>query len=245
MKKLLTIGVVILLIGIGGIPSISSIKVNKTIKLISKGDILYVGGNGPNNYTKIQDAIENASDGDTVFVYNGMYQESDISVDKGITLFGENKTTTIIDGLWSLVIFFIKVSNVTVRNFTLKNTSGSGFGQAILVRKWPESGRLENICISDCIIINDDKGIAFVDAYNVSISSCYIHHNTAQSISARDSSNFQITNCIINNNGIDLGGGKIRNGHDSRANVHGASDLHFSCSRAGDWNPRIRLAHCP
>ena len=28
------------------------------------GKILYVGGDGPDNYTRIQDAINNASDGD-------------------------------------------------------------------------------------------------------------------------------------------------------------------------------------
>jgi len=38
--------------------------------------ILYVGGNGPNNYTKIQDAIDDARDGDTVFVFNGTYFET-------------------------------------------------------------------------------------------------------------------------------------------------------------------------
>ena len=36
----------------------------------SENNTLYVGGSGPGNYTKIQDAIDNASDGDTVFVYD-------------------------------------------------------------------------------------------------------------------------------------------------------------------------------
>ena len=35
------------------------------------GKTLYVGGSGEGNYTKIQDAINDSSDGDTVFVYNG------------------------------------------------------------------------------------------------------------------------------------------------------------------------------
>ncbi|KAA0009241.1 MAG: hypothetical protein FE036_00850, partial [Thermoplasmata archaeon] len=39
-------------------------------------NILYVGGSGPNNYTKIQDAIDNASNGDTIKVYNGIYKEN-------------------------------------------------------------------------------------------------------------------------------------------------------------------------
>ena len=34
------------------------------------GDTLYVGGDGPNNYTTIQSAIDDAVDGNTVFVYD-------------------------------------------------------------------------------------------------------------------------------------------------------------------------------
>ena len=37
---------------------------------------LYVGGSGPDNYTKIQDALDDANPGDTVFVYNGKYLEN-------------------------------------------------------------------------------------------------------------------------------------------------------------------------
>jgi len=34
------------------------------------GNILYVGGDGEGNYTNIQDAINDAKDGDTIFVYS-------------------------------------------------------------------------------------------------------------------------------------------------------------------------------
>ena len=42
-------------------------KENSSIK---KRNISYVGGSGPGNYSKIQDAIENATKGDTVFVFD-------------------------------------------------------------------------------------------------------------------------------------------------------------------------------
>jgi hypothetical protein len=42
--------------------------VNPIKSLKVKVNTLYVGGNGQGNYTRIQDAINNASYGDTVFV---------------------------------------------------------------------------------------------------------------------------------------------------------------------------------
>jgi parallel beta-helix repeat protein len=64
------------------------------------GNTLYVGGSGPNNYTKIQEAIDNASNGDTVYVYDDSspYYENIEIWEKSINLEGENKDTTIIDG---------------------------------------------------------------------------------------------------------------------------------------------------
>ena len=41
-----------------------------------EGNILYVGGSGPNNYSKIQDAINDAMPGDTIIVYPGLYIEN-------------------------------------------------------------------------------------------------------------------------------------------------------------------------
>ena len=61
------------------------------------GATLYVGGAGGGNYSKIQDAIDNASVGDTVFVYNDTYYEN-VLVNKTITLTGMDMSNTTIDG---------------------------------------------------------------------------------------------------------------------------------------------------
>ena len=37
------------------------------------GNTLYVGGYGPGNYSKIQYAVENATSGDTIYVYSKIY----------------------------------------------------------------------------------------------------------------------------------------------------------------------------
>jgi|GEM_PF-547729 len=79
---------------------------------------LYVGGTGSGNYTRIQDAIDNASDGDTVFVYNGRYIEN-LLADKSIRLIGENKNQVVIDAGDSDGIKII-ADSVEITGFTIE-----------------------------------------------------------------------------------------------------------------------------
>ncbi len=123
-NKTLVIAIVFLLIGICANPSFGTILERESKNPLSIGNTLYVGGSGPSNYTKIQDAIDNASNEDTVFVYNGIYYES-LEVDKSINLIGEDKYTTIIDGsnntypdtrIIDVVADWVKISGFTVQN---------------------------------------------------------------------------------------------------------------------------------
>ena len=101
-RRKVAVGVIILLLV--GVNVSGDIETKEVSTTSFDGNTLYVGGSGPNNYTKIQDAIDNASDGDTVFVYSGFYdkyngeEDSSVLIDKGINLLGEDKNTTIIDG---------------------------------------------------------------------------------------------------------------------------------------------------
>jgi len=79
--------------------------------------VFYVGGSGPNNYTKIQDAIDNATDGDTVFVYSGLYYEN-LIVNKSVHLIGEGKDKAIIKAGKKDGIKIIE-NNVEVSGFTI------------------------------------------------------------------------------------------------------------------------------
>ena len=99
------------------IPSTGTTDVKQITVPTAKGDTLYVGGSGPNNYTKIQDAINDSSDGDTVIVYNGTYYEN-VVVDKSISLIGEDRDTTIIDGNESGNVIEISANHVNILCFT-------------------------------------------------------------------------------------------------------------------------------
>lgn len=83
------------------------------------GDVLYVGGDGPGNYTHIQDAVDDASDGDTVFVFNGTYYEH-LLIDRAITLLGENAAYTIVDGFGGGCVVSISAA-VRMCGFTIQH----------------------------------------------------------------------------------------------------------------------------
>ncbi len=93
---------------------------NETIKN-SESSVFFVGGNNTGNYTKIQDAIDDATDGDKIFVFSGVYYEN-IVIDKSISLQGENKDNTFIDGGKTIDVIRVIKDNVTINNFTICNS---------------------------------------------------------------------------------------------------------------------------
>jgi len=77
--------------------------------------------NKDEDYETIQQAIDAASVGDVIYVRNGLYNES-VVVNKTLSLVGENKFNTIIDGGGSGNVILITADNVTVTGFTLRNS---------------------------------------------------------------------------------------------------------------------------
>ena len=88
------------------------------------GDTLYVGGSGPGNYSTISEAVLNASDGDIVFVFDDSspYYEHVIIYNK-ISLTGENKETTVIDGNGTGNVLTVSSDWVTISDFTIQNAA--------------------------------------------------------------------------------------------------------------------------
>jgi len=81
----------------------------------------YVDDDGGADFTKIQDAVYAASAGDTIYVYNGTYYEH-IYISKSLTLIGENKYATIIDGSgYGSAVRISYTHDVWLAGFTLRN----------------------------------------------------------------------------------------------------------------------------
>jgi parallel beta-helix repeat protein len=71
----------------------------------------------------IQAGIDSASAGDTVYVYNGTYTENDTITTNSITLQGENKDSTIINGSGAPCIVVDGAQNGVIAGFTIENGS--------------------------------------------------------------------------------------------------------------------------
>ena len=102
IRNSLVLTITILLIGICIIPISNGVEVKRKIGVLGNpfGNMLYVGGSGSGNYSTIQEAIDDAVSGDTVFVfdYSSPYQEN-IRINKQIFVIGENRDTTEISGI--------------------------------------------------------------------------------------------------------------------------------------------------
>ncbi len=125
------------------------------------GAVLYVGGVGPGNYSSIQSAIDSAFIGDTVYVFSGTYVEK-VTISKAITLKGEDKNTTIIDGSGTGNAVRIQSTDyVEVRSLTLKNTNR---GVSVY---YSNNVKIEEInilsSISDAILIEFSNDVEVTD----------------------------------------------------------------------------------
>ena len=106
------------------LPVSGTLIIDTTTSSNISGNTLYVGGTGEGNYSKIQDAINDAVDGDAVFVYalSSPYYEN-VVANKSINLIGEDKNMTVIDGGGSSKVVDISANNVNFNGFTVRNAS--------------------------------------------------------------------------------------------------------------------------
>lgn len=78
----------------------------------------------PDDYPTIQEAINHASSGDTIYVKAGTYYEN-VVVNKSLALVGEDRRS-VIDGNRSGNVVSVRALNVTINGFTIRNGVFSG-----------------------------------------------------------------------------------------------------------------------
>lgn len=147
----------------------------------------------PDDYPTIQEAINAAALGDTIYVHNGTYHEN-IVVNKTVSLVGENRSTTIIDGSNSSTVVYISANDVYVSGFTIRY-SGLDFDDNGI--------RLDsssNIVISGNVITNNTWDIWLEQASNNAISENIIANSSDSGIYLGASNNNVVNDNTITNN---------------------------------------------
>ena len=198
---IITIGIIILFIGIVSIPSLGFQLKEDFIIQTDRGNTLYVGGNGPGNYTSIQSAINDTKEGDTVFVFDDSspYHEN-IIINKNIFLRGENKDTTIIDGNRVGDAIYVNNTWIYISGFTIKNGG----------LEYPSGGiyiKSSYGMISNNIIENNFYGISMFNTKKIYIfNNKFINNNQCGIYLEESSNNYISTNFISGQpfNGIGL-----------------------------------------
>lgn len=201
----LTIGLVLILICVNASGSfVKDIEIKDRSSTRFEGNTLYVGGNGLNNYTKIQDAIDNSSDGDTVFVYvaSSPYYEN-VVLDKGIDLVGEDKYATIIDAGETGSVVSITADRVNVTGFTIQK--GGIYPYPDEVYAGIDIHSNYTFISNNIITSNNDRGINIRSSSSNNILSYNtISLNGGSSVSMDNSIDTIIFGNVITNNGDDV-----------------------------------------
>jgi len=224
MRSKCLIGAIVVLILTNFIVQSTAIKMNEQSSMSTRnGKTLYVGGSGPGNYTKIQDAINNAIDGDTIYVYSGTYNEN-IYINKEISLTGENRNTTIIDGGQEGYVIYVNADGVNISGFTVKNNSTDWHDTGIFVKSnnnnfinniirnnggqgiYLIGDSITNNTICNNIISNNShNGIWTYHTYNTIIKDNKLANNGENGISLITSNYNTIINNEFIHNGMELG----------------------------------------
>lgn len=105
----------------------------------------------PNN--SIKEAILQASDYDTILVKAGVYNENLISIEKPLTIIGEDGA--IVDSQEGDEIFIVQSDHVTIQNMTLKNIGVSYIKDRAAIRL----NRVQDVKILNNTLINTFFGI--------------------------------------------------------------------------------------
>jgi parallel beta-helix repeat protein len=199
-------------------------KANATTFEVSRtGNVSYVGGSGPGNYTMIQDAINDSSDGDTVYVYDDSspYYEH-LMVQKSITLLGENEATTEING--SELDIALDTVNITGNHVTLSGfrvTSNHGYYYQAALKVTGAFAIISNCTISrngwvgiylsgarycqirDCELYGNLVAMYLVGSKGNSIWNCSCYDNSDAITLYESSDDNHLINCTCMNNGFD------------------------------------------
>jgi thermitase len=137
----------------------------------------------PDHLPTIQDAIDIAVEGFTVFVRNGIYNEN-IYINKPLSLVGESKEGAIIRGIDAArgAVVYVLTDNVSITGFTLKRSGAQEPYYAGVLLDW-----VSNISVYGNIFTDNMAGVFLWECFNCSIYNNNITKNYDRAVAIHNS----------------------------------------------------------
>ena len=135
----------------------------------------------------ISDALAVIATNGTIFLYEGLYENTSLELEKNMTLIGENQQSTILDGGGATTGYVVHINgnhqiniiNLAIQNAMIgvlaHNTSDTTLTSCILSQCTDAAISLsesQNCLITDCVIQNNNQGIQLINC-----SSNQFYHN--------------------------------------------------------------------
>ncbi len=111
------------------------------------------------DFPSINAAIGNASKGDTILVKNGIYHEN-LVIDKQVSLVGEDKALTIIDGGQDGTAVWINADGASLTGFTVQNSGNNLTDSGIYVNS------SQGVILSGNLVTGNNIGVYLSDSAN-------------------------------------------------------------------------------
>jgi nitrous oxidase accessory protein len=163
----------------------------------------------PDDYQKIQEAVNAAEVGDTIFVKAGTYNEDYVALSKSVSLVGDNQKSVIC--YHSSLGIIVKANDVHLTGFTI-TSSEAGQGHAI------DIANSSNCVIEDNLLENNLVGISLYASSSGNTISGNTLENNERSIELIDASDNRIsdnniTGALVSGISLDVSSGNTVSGN--------------------------------
>lgn len=200
IRKTVTITAIMILLQV----TLAFLVQSETIQKITEDNFIIVDKDGGGQYTSVQEAINHAKSGWTIYIKNGEYPEV-IEIKKTIQLVGEDKDSTLINPISeeNRYAVYVGASGVKIKNVGITNGAPGIYSQGIKISS-------KNTVIDNCKIFNTPVGIAVWTGensiYNSTFYGCKDEGIALLGSSKKPCNNNIISNCIFYDNcdGIEL-----------------------------------------
>ncbi len=172
---------------------------------LTRAETYTVDDDGDGDYYKIHYAVENATDGDTIFVKPGLYEEN-IVVDTQLTIAAETgregdvivESRNVMDH-----VFYLTSDNVTINGLHVRNAANGRSGIYL--------DRVQDCVISGNTMYNNTDGLALWQSSHNTVSNNNVYQSTGWTgINVQMDCSFNVfsNNTVFSNigNGIYIGG---------------------------------------